>query len=48
MWHRLSVSFVIITLSINLIPAFVSAQSVKITPLGSHDGEFCSADRAFL
>jgi glyoxylase-like metal-dependent hydrolase (beta-lactamase superfamily II) len=26
----------------------VSAQSVKITPLGSHDGEFCSADRAFL
>lgn len=27
-------------------PAF--AQTVKITPLGSHDGEFCSRDRAML
>lgn len=26
----------------------VSAQTVKITPLGSHDGEFCSRDRAML
>ncbi|WP_425450439.1 MBL fold metallo-hydrolase [Virgifigura deserti] len=24
------------------------AQTVKITPLGSHDGEFCRSDRAFL
>lgn len=26
----------------------VFAQTVKITPLGSHDGEFCSRDRAML
>lgn len=25
-----------------------SAQTVKVTPLGSHDGEFCSRDRAML
>lgn len=24
------------------------SQTVKITPLGSHDGEFCSRDRAFI
>ena len=24
------------------------SQTVKITPLGSHDGEFCSRDRAML
>ena len=48
MWQHFSASFVAITLALNLAPAFVSAQSVKITPLGSHDGEFCSADRAFL
>ncbi len=27
-------------------PAF--AQSVKVTPLGSHDGEFCAQDRALI
>ncbi len=25
-----------------------SAQTVKVTPLGSHDGEFCRRDRAML
>ena len=24
------------------------AANVKITPLGSHDGEFCALDRAFI
>jgi hypothetical protein len=24
------------------------AQNVKITPLGSHDGEFCKFDRALI
>lgn len=28
--------------------AVASAQTVKITPLGSHDGEFCRFDRAML
>jgi len=29
-------------------PSFASAQTVKITPLGSHAGEFCENDRALL
>ena len=41
---------------ITLLSAFITlifslsafAQTVKITPLGSHDGEFCSRDRAML
>ena len=28
--------------------SLVYAQTVKVTPLGSHDGELCSADRALL
>lgn len=39
---------IIVALTVVLVPAFASAQNVKITPLGSHDGEFCSADRALL
>ena len=31
-----------------LSPAQIHAQFVKITPLGSHDGEFCQNDRAML
>jgi L-ascorbate metabolism protein UlaG (beta-lactamase superfamily) len=30
------------------VPTVVFSQAVKITPLGSHDGEFCSRDRAML
>ena len=33
-------------LSVTTQPA--TAQSVKVTPLGSHDGEFCRRDRAML
>ena len=33
-------------LSVTAQPAF--AQNVKITPLGSHDGEFCGRDRAMV
>jgi len=29
-------------------PGSVGAANVKITPLGTHDGEFCRRDRAFL
>lgn len=39
---KLVVSFLLIMAS----PAF--AGNVKITPLGSHDGEFCSRDRALI
>jgi len=31
-----------------LLVSPVSADDVKITPLGSHDGEFCSRDRALI
>ncbi len=38
-----------ITLAIAFLTASASnASEVKITPLGSHDGEFCSRDRALL
>ncbi len=30
------------------IAASAGAANVKITPLGSHDGEFCAADRALI
>lgn len=33
---------------LTLFPFSVMAKTVKITPLGSHDGEFCSRDRAML
>ncbi len=31
-----------------VFPLTALSQTVKITPLGSHDGEFCSRDRAML
>jgi L-ascorbate metabolism protein UlaG (beta-lactamase superfamily) len=31
-----------------LLPLTVSASNLKVTPLGSHDGEFCRYDRAIL
>src|SRR3954466_12467211 len=30
------------------LASLASAQNVKITPLGSHDGELCASDRATL
>ncbi len=39
----------IVTVAISLMLSFHAiSQTVKITPLGSHDGEFCSRDRAML
>ena len=43
----LRVCFVIVAVSL-LFPFTAFSQTVKITPLGSHDGEFCSRDRAML
>lgn len=44
-----SIKFSIFILAIFLhFPITVFSQPVKITPLGSHDGEFCSRDRAML
>ncbi len=46
---KLSVKFSIFTLAMSLLfSTNVFSQTVKITPLGSHDGEFCSRDRAML
>jgi len=41
-------SIVIYALTLLLVPALSLAQTVKVIPLGSHDGELCSADRALL
>ena len=44
-------SVIFISALVSLILVFsmpVRAANVKITPLGSHDGEFCSRDRAFI
>jgi L-ascorbate metabolism protein UlaG (beta-lactamase superfamily) len=38
----------LLTASLLFIPAMSWAANVKITPLGSHDGEFCRFDRALL
>jgi len=35
-------------LAAGLAASAAGAQTVKITPLGSHDGEFCAADRALV
>ncbi len=39
----------LVTLTITIFTASASyASEVKITPLGSHDGEFCARDRALV
>ena len=43
----LKTTFLTVALSL-LCSVTVQSQTVKITPLGSHDGEFCSRDRAML
>lgn len=46
---RLSTKFSIVIFVFSfLFSTTVFSQTVKITPLGSHDGEFCSRDRAML
>jgi L-ascorbate metabolism protein UlaG (beta-lactamase superfamily) len=35
-----------LTVAVNTLPA--AAQTVTVTPLGSHDGEFCPLDRAMI
>ncbi len=44
---HLSLAVVVAGLFLTLSPP-VSAKTVKITPLGSHDGEFCRFDRAMV
>lgn len=51
MQHKTQLLFILF--SAFAVPGFlvatpVSAANVKITPLGSHDGEFCSRDRALI
>ena len=46
---KLSLKYFVFITFISLLFSFSAfAQTVKITPLGSHDGEFCSRDRAML
>src|SRR2546430_17321241 len=37
-----------ITVFVSLAPTLLTAQTVKITPLGARTGEFCSPDRALI
>jgi L-ascorbate metabolism protein UlaG (beta-lactamase superfamily) len=45
---RLQLAVVVALLWIQTSPVFAAEGTVKITPLGSHDGEFCRYDRALL
>ena len=46
---KLSFRVCIVTVAVSLLFSLTAfSQTVKITPLGSHDGEFCSRDRAML
>lgn len=46
---RLSLRVCIIAVTVSLLFSSTAfSQTVKITPMGSHDGEFCSRDRAML
>lgn len=46
---KLSFKVSVVTVSMSLLFSVAAfSQTVKITPLGSHDGEFCSRDRAML
>jgi len=46
---KLRICFSVVVISTFLIPSTAAfAENVKITPLGSHDGEFCSRDRALI
>ena len=47
MRHK-TLTFILGFLALITAASFVSAQNVKITPLGSHDGEFCQNDRALI
>src|SRR5210317_959333 len=45
----LSFRICLVAVAVSLLSSFTAfSQTVKITPLGSHDGEFCSRDRAML
>ncbi|MDF1792040.1 MAG: MBL fold metallo-hydrolase [Thalassobaculaceae bacterium] len=47
--HSLTAACAAIALTATVtVAASASAQTVKITPLGSHDGEFCPFDRAMI
>lgn len=46
--RTLTIALTMAAAAMTLAAAAADAQTVKITPLGSHDGEFCRFDRAML
>lgn len=44
----LAVRYAVLVILAVLFSAAAQAQTVKVTPLGSHDGEFCRLDRAIV
>ena len=46
---KFRISFCVMAISTFLLPSTAAfAENVKVTPLGSHDGEFCGRDRALI
>lgn len=46
---KLRLSFCVMVIITFILPSTAAfAENVKVTPLGSHDGEFCSRDRALI
>jgi hypothetical protein len=46
--QKLRTGFIVTCLCLIFLSAAAFAENVRITPLGSHDGEFCSRDRVML
>lgn len=49
--NSIRLHFILLMLAGSLFPAQINGattETVKVTPLGSHDGEFCSRDRAMI
>ena len=46
---KLLLKLSVFTVAMSIVFSFSAySKNVKVTPLGSHDGEFCSRDRAML
>lgn len=48
MEHRLVVTVSVLLYMLIALPALAATDTVKVTPLGSHSGEFCRMDRALI
>ncbi len=47
-FRKLAVPFILLAIILSSFSATATPAEVKVTPLGSHDGEFCARDRAMV